>query len=95
MFCSHILLQNKQSNTHTNSNTTFERNGTEKKDSGKISNKCDFFLYSITLLAFLCGVLNELIITIFRKKQIGQLDTDLIHITVHDAILVTLTNVGN
>jgi len=30
-----------------------------------------FFLYTIILLAFLCGIFNELIITNFRKKQIG------------------------
>lgn len=67
----------------------------KRKIQAKLQINVIFFLYSITLLAFLCGVLNELIITIFMKKKIGQLDTDLIHITVHDAILVTLTNVDN
>lgn len=35
------------------------------------------FLCSVILVALLLGIFSELIITIFREQQIGQLDADL------------------
>lgn len=83
-----------KTNQLINTNTTFERDGTEWKNSVKTWNKWDFFfLYSI-LPAFLHGIFSELIITMFRKN-IDRTPWHWPHITVNDTTLVTLMLIIN
>lgn len=72
-----ISLQNKQPNKQINASPGFMK--------GKIQLKLQisviFFLYSVISVAVL-GVFSELIITVFREQQIGQLGTDLMSLSL-------------